>query len=141
MKRLIATVLVTALSLIATPAIAYENHYGPWERRTCHMRRNDRFNDAEVRDTIRCAARQFGVDVSTALRVADCESGFKADAWNPGGYAGVFQQSVRYWPSRQNTYDPNHGRWDIQEGVFNARSNVIVSMKMARNGWGPWSCF
>lgn len=149
MRRLIAAVLVAGLSLIATPADAtttttterYEIEYTHWQRDTCHMRRNDRFNDQEIRDTIRCAARAFGVDISDALSVAECESHYKADAWNPGGYAGVYQQSTRYWRTRQNTYDPDHGDWDIGESVFNGRANVIVSIRMvARGGWGPWSC-
>jgi hypothetical protein len=146
-KRVLATVLVTGLSLIvtpaltATPAAAYENHYTHHQIDTCHMRRNDRFNDAEVRDTIRCAARAFGVSVTKSLNVAWCESKYKTDAYNSGGYAGVYQQSIRYWPPRQNAYDPGRGRWDIRESVRNGRSNVLVSIRMVRRGgWGPWSC-
>lgn len=142
MKRLIVTVLVAALSLIATPAHAYEHHYKGNQKASCRFQRNDRWSDSEVRDVIRCAARHFGVDVSTALRVANCESGYKAYAVSSTGrYVGVFQHDISAWPGRQNWADRDN-RWNIKESPFDARANTITSMRMVRgSGWGAWSCF
>lgn len=142
MNRLIVTVLVAGLSLIATPAHAYENHYTHHQRESCRFERNDRWNDTEVRDVIRCVSRHFGVSTSTALRVANCESHYKAYAVSASGtYVGVFQHSRSEWPSRQNWAD-RHNRWNIKESAFDARANTIVAMRMVRGGgWGAWSCY
>jgi len=140
MKRLL-TVLVAGLLLIATPALAYENHYTHHQRHTCRFERNDRWNNSEVRDVIRCVGRNFGVSVSTMLRIARCESGYSAYASNGGNYLGVFQHSAQYWPSRQNWAD-RRGRWNIAESAFDARANTIVSARMMRGGgFGAWSCY
>lgn len=99
------------------------------------------FTDREVRRTIRCAVRRWPVDggAAKAIAVARCESGFETHAYNPGGYAGVFQQAVRYWDGRQHLYDVD--RWELRPSVFNGRTNVTVSVRMAhRGGWGPWGC-
>jgi len=91
----------------------------------------------QLKRLIRCAARRWDVSGGgrKALSVARCESGFDPDAYNPGGYAGVYQQATRYWPTRARTY----GFRDYS--VYNGRANVIVSVRMAhRGGWGPWSC-
>jgi len=90
-----------------------------------------------VKQLIKCAAHRWDVPGGTrkALAVAACESGFRPDAYNPAGYAGVFQQAVRYWPMRAAHYGLP-GR-----SPFNARANVIVSIRMAAAvGWGPWGC-
>ena len=97
-----------------------------WKRSTYQLKR-----------LIRCAARRWDVagGPHKALSVARCESRFDPRAYNPGGYAGVYQQAKRYWPPRATTY----GFRD--HSVYNGRANVIVSVRMAhRGGWGPWSC-
>jgi hypothetical protein len=97
-----------------------------WRRSTYQLKR-----------LIRCAARRWEVrgGPHKAVRVARCESRFDPRAYNPGGYAGVYQQSTRYWPSRATTY----GFRDYS--VYNGRANVVVSVRMAhRGGWEPWSC-
>jgi hypothetical protein len=92
-----------------------------------------------VRRIIRCAARRWDVSVTTALRVARCESGFRPDAYGNGN-AGVFQHRLAYWSGRAERY--LRDRWHLSHNVYNARGNVIVSIRMARaGGWSPWSCY
>jgi hypothetical protein len=97
-----------------------------WRRSTFQLKR-----------LIRCAARRWNVSGGPhkAIRVARCESRLDPRAYNPGGYAGVFQQATRYWPDRATVY----GFHDYS--VFNGRANIMVSIRMAhRSGWGPWAC-
>jgi hypothetical protein len=97
-----------------------------WKRSTYQLKR-----------LIRCAARRWDVagGPDKAVSVARCESRFDPEAYNSGGYAGVYQQATRYWPSRATTY----GFRDYS--VYNGRANIVVSIRMAhRSGWGPWAC-
>ena len=91
----------------------------------------------QVKLLIRCAARRWSVSggPDKALRVARCESGYNPDAYNPDGYAGVYQQAPRYWPNRADHYGfPDRS-------AFNGRANIIVSIRMAHaSGWGAWAC-
>ncbi|HEY6103338.1 MAG TPA: hypothetical protein VI007_08970 [bacterium] len=92
----------------------------------------------EVKQLIRCAAHHWGSPggANKALDVARCESGFQPDAYNPSGYAGVYQQAVRYWPDRAHKWGFPH------RSAYNGRANIIVSIRMANsaNGWRIWSC-
>jgi soluble lytic murein transglycosylase-like protein len=91
----------------------------------------------QLKRLIRCAARRWDVNggPDKAVAVARCESRFNPRAYNPGGYAGVYQQATRYWPTRATTY----GFHDYS--VYNGRANIMVSVRMAhRGGWGPWAC-
>ncbi len=91
----------------------------------------------QVKQLIRCAARRWQVPggPDKAISVARCESRLSPKAYNPGGYAGVYQQSMRYWKGRARDY--GFPDWS----VYNGRANVIVSIRMAhRYGWGPWGC-
>ena len=91
----------------------------------------------QLKRLIRCAARRWDVSggPDKAVAVARCESRLNPRAYNPGGYAGVYQQATRYWPTRATTY----GFHDYS--VYNGRANVMVSVRMAhRGGWGPWAC-
>jgi hypothetical protein len=97
----------------------------------------------EVVLTIECAVRKWPVSggVPFAVQVAACESGLRADASNDGRYLGVYQHAASYWPSRRAHFNP--GAWDkaLDVSAFNARSNVVVAIRMAHSGgWGPWSC-
>jgi hypothetical protein len=97
-----------------------------WKRSTFQLKR-----------LIRCAARRWDVSggPDKAVRVARCESHLDPHAYNSGGYAGVFQQATRYWPTRATTY----GFHDYS--VYNGRANIMVSIRMAhRGGWTPWAC-
>jgi hypothetical protein len=91
----------------------------------------------QLKRLIRCAARRWNVagGPDKAVRVARCESRLDPKAYNPRGYAGVYQQATRYWPSRATDY----GFRDYS--VYNGRANIMVSVRMAhRGGWGPWAC-
>lgn len=84
---------------------------------------------------ISCLARAYDVDVGTALSVAQCESHADPEAYNPGGYGGIFQQDVNYWPGRAAAYGHKGA------SVFDGYANAHVSIQMVRDGgWGPWAC-
>jgi hypothetical protein len=87
-----------------------------------------------VKKLIRCAAHHYGVSADMALYVAHRESRFRPTAFN--GYScakGIYQHLCRYWPTRASTYGFND--WS----AFNARANIMVTMRMVRRGgWGPW---
>jgi hypothetical protein len=92
------------------------------------------WREKPVRGMVRSLARRHGVSVSTALRVAACESRFSRRAYSPP-YAGIFQQDVRYWPQRAARFGHRGA------SPFDAYANVDVSLKMARSlGWGHWGC-
>jgi hypothetical protein len=141
-RRSFAAALMFFLIITATPAlmaadaststdtasrkVAREVCDYDWKRSTYQLKR-----------LIRCAARRWRVHggPDKAVSVARCESRFNPNAYNPGGYAGVFQQATRYWRSRATTY----GFRD--SSVYNGRANIVVSVRMAhRSGWGAWSC-
>jgi hypothetical protein len=145
---LMLTVLLTAAPLISSVAAANTGHGttsgGTTADRTTARTLPRRICDIDwkrspfqLKRLIRCAARRWDVagGPDKAVAVARCESRLNPRAYNPGGYAGVFQQATRYWPSRATNYGfPDYS-------VYNGRANVMVSVRMAhRGGWGPWSC-
>ncbi len=89
-----------------------------------------------VKQLIRCAAHFYAVPggASYALYIANRESHFFPRAYNAySGASGIYQHLRRYWPGRATTFG-FHG-WS----AFNARANVIVTMRMVkRYGWSPW---
>jgi hypothetical protein len=90
-----------------------------------------------IRLLIKCAARQWDSPGTPrrAVAVARCESDLRPNAYNPNGYAGLFQQATRYWPDRAAYWgQPNRS-------VFNGRANVIVSIRMAADAgtWRAWA--
>ncbi len=90
----------------------------------------------QVKQLIRCAAHHFGVPggVTKALYIAQRESRFRPRAYNSySGALGIYQHLSRYWPGRAYTY--GFKGWS----GFNARANIIVTMRMvSRMGWSPW---
>jgi hypothetical protein len=91
---------------------------------------------AFVASLIRCAARHWHVPggPTKALSIAWRESHFVATAYNPSGAEGIYQHMRQYWPMRARVFGfPNRS-------AFNARANVIVTMRMVRaiGGWAPW---
>jgi hypothetical protein len=127
--------LLTAAPLISAGASTTDDTARMVSRRICDY--DWKRSTYQLKRLIRCAARRWEVNggPDKAVSVARCESRFDPDAYNPGGYAGVYQQATRYWPSRATTY----GFRDYS--VYNGRANVMVSVRMAhRGGWGPWSC-
>lgn len=90
----------------------------------------------QIKQLIRCAAEHWNVPggESMALAVADRESHFRPNAYNPSGCAGIYQHMLKYWPGRAAAY--GFPGWS----AFNARANIIVTMRMVvQDGWGPWS--
>jgi hypothetical protein len=146
-RRTLAAALMLVLFLtvapLTTPAGAIGSGPDPQtgtgarrvSRRICDV--EWRRSTYQLKRLIRCAARRWRVagGPDKAVRVARCESRFNARAYNPGGYAGVYQQATRYWRRRARTY----GFRD--SSVYNGRANVMVSVRMAhRAGWDAWSC-
>jgi hypothetical protein len=87
-----------------------------------------------VRGMVRSLARRHQVSVTTAMRVAACESRFNPRAYSHP-YAGVYQQDVRFWGRRARRFG-HPGK-----SPFDPYANVDVSLKMARAmGWGHWGC-
>jgi hypothetical protein len=136
-RRLVAAALLLTLVLAAAPSLmtADARPRTTVSRRLCAF--DWRRSEYQLKKMIRCAARRWPVagGPRKALSVARCESRFNHRAYNPSGYAGVYQQATHYWPGRSDAY----GFHDYS--VFNGRANVMVSVRMAhRGGWSPWSC-
>jgi hypothetical protein len=138
---LMLTLLLTAAPLIsAARASSGDSTSNGTTARTLSRRICDiewKRSTFQLKRLIRCAARRWDVSggPDKAVRVARCESHLDPHAYNSGGYAGVYQQATRYWPTRATTY----GFHDYS--VYNGRANIMVSIRMAhRGGWGPWAC-
>jgi hypothetical protein len=128
---LICMTLLVTLVLTAAPAAARDDAY-----RDGFCSIDWRQGRRQIKRLIRCAQRRWHVPggASKAICIARRESGLKPRAYNRAGYAGLFQQSTRYWPRRARSY--GFPDWS----AFNGRANTIVSIRMAhRGGWGPWS--
>jgi hypothetical protein len=92
--------------------------------------------------TIRCFAREFGVDPDYAVAIASRESGLNERAWNrTTDCRGLFQHLGRYWLPRVATYSRLLDRYAVKStSAFNPRANSLVAMAMVRaGGWGPWT--
>lgn len=89
---------------------------------------------------IRAAFTHMGIAWrgSEAVGVAICESGLNPSVRGGGGgnYAGLFQQSLTYWPGRAATYGMA-GR-----SPYDPWANAVVSAGMVRDtgGWSHWAC-
>ena len=128
---------LTGASLVALapalPAPATEAHEVPpwvcdydWQEGRWH-----------IKQLIRCAANRWDTPggPAKALAVARCESGLSPRAYNPNGYAGLFQHATRYWPGRADAYGVP------DRSVFNGRASIIVSVRMAKalRSWNAWA--
>lgn len=129
---------VVALFLTVPQAQA---HQLPSVAHHCRVSDGNGWSNKDVAQGIRCAASKWHVPggTSKALSVARCESGL--DEHNSyAGHDGVYQHDRRYWASRFRHLNPHHG-WKLVSSVWNARTNIVISMRMAHNtGWGAWSC-
>jgi hypothetical protein len=132
-RALVAALTGASLVAFASPATATEAQEVPF--RVCNYEWQE--GPWHVRKLIRCAANHWDSPggPAKAIEVARCESGLRPGAYNPNGYAGLFQQSTRYWPGRADSYgQPNRS-------VFNGRANIIVSVRMAKalRSWSAWA--
>jgi len=139
-RRIIVAAVATPALLAIVPGTARATYPEP-NARTLSTKICDydwKASKREVKQLIRCAARHWGSPggANKALDVARCESGFQTDAYNPSGYAGVYQQALRYWPGRAD-------KWGFPDrSAYNGRANIIVSVRMANSadGWHIWGC-
>ena len=132
--RALGVALMTATLAMAGPAtIASAADEVP--RRICDY--DWREGTWHIKQLIKCAAGHWNSPGTPlkAIQVAHCESELEPKAYNPNGYAGLFQQATRYWPDRADHW----GQPD--RSVFNGRANVIVSIRMAAsmNSWSDWA--
>jgi hypothetical protein len=89
-----------------------------------------------IKRIIRCAVAHYPVQggARKALYIAWRESRFNPYVSN-GQFKGIYQQGTTWWPSRYRTYGFSY----LRNRIHNARTNVIVSIRMAHaHGWGPW---
>jgi hypothetical protein len=100
--------------------------------------RNGGYHPWQVKRIIKCAVAHYPVPggASKALYIARRESRFDPYAVNPNGrFKGIYQQGTSWWNDRYHTY----GFQYLRPQILNARTNIIVSIRMAhRHGWGPW---
>ena len=133
-RAFVATLILTAmLTVLPMPrSVAVTGHLSRTAKKVCRIDWRD--GRPEVKHLIRCAARRYGVSVDRAISIARRESRFHPRAYNSGSCAkGIYQHLCRYWPKRASTY--GFDDWS----AFNARANIIVTMRMVRRyGWAPW---
>ncbi len=133
-RRALGAALIGAALVPVAPA-AMANAAAEVPHRVCAY--DWREGTWHIKQLIRCAARRWDAPGSPdqAVAVARCESGLRPRAYNPNGYAGLYQQSTRYWPPRANQF----GQPD--RSVYNARANIIVSVRMAAgsDSWSAWA--
>ena len=96
------------------------------------------FTDWEVKQTIRCVTKKYGLNTSQALMIASHESGFNEWARNTSsGACGIFQHIPTYWSGRIAAAERS---WPTQrkfsESCFNARSNIYAAAKLAKSSGG-----
>ena len=142
MRRIMCGLLVTGL-LVVPASLAHAEGKGPcsgWFSNITHTMPMEKVVDHTKR-TIACAVEKFGlgnVSLSTALAIADRESNFDPEAYNPSGCAGVYQQMVSYWPGRVAAWWDKDWFWRTPS-AFNMRANVVVSIRMmAHGGMSNW---
>ena len=116
----------------STPASASGICEYPW------WKSNGGYSVYQVKRIITCAVTHYPVTggAHKALYIARRESRFNPYAVNPNGrFKGIYQQGTTWWQSRYNTYGFSY----LRDRILNARTNIIVSIRMAhRHGWGPW---
>lgn len=155
MKRLIAVLVVTGISFLGPQATAGHPHPALNHRAKVECRYNQGANNVtnrEVQRTIRCAVHKWHVagGASKALSVARCESGFNeharyASGCGGSGCGGVYQQHLGYWPGRVRSHRGLIRRFNLHtpgrnQGVYNYRTNVLISIRMASHSWRGWAC-
>ena len=145
MRRFLAFLLLGVLFLQATPLTA-NAHDHSWRWGKCRFQYKDgkkNWSPTEVKLTIKCAEHKFPSSLTTALYIAERESGFRQFAKNPYSSAsGVYQFIDSTWSSlRYNHLSKFARRWKLHTSVWDARANVMIAVKWAaRSGWCPTWC-
>lgn len=140
--KVLRLALATSTILACAPALSAQAAEVRDPSQYCRTSEGNGWSVKDVKQAIRCAASKWRVDggARKAIAVARCESGFRPHARN-ACCSGVFQEHRAYWRGRFRVYNPRHG-YKLSPSVYNARSNVIISIRFARRvGWSPtWSC-
>lgn len=79
-------------------------------------------------------AAEYGVDSAMMKKIAQCESGMRAEAVN-GPYAGIYQFLASTWSSNRAAMGEDTSpalRYNLEEAVKTA------AFKMSRDGFGAW---
>ena len=137
--------IACAIALLAPLSASAGEVVGPARTPSCRYRYLDdrvQFSAWEVQRTIRCAVHRWDVPggVGLALCIAERESHFAWFADNPTSSAsGVYQFVAGTWAGATSHYS-RFMRWqEIGRSVWNARSNVLIAIRIAHDsGWGPW---
>ena len=135
-RTLVAASLLTAVLMsfpTATTAGAMVQRDTNVSTRICPI--DWRQSTWHLKQLIKCAASHHGVSREKALYVAWRESRYRPSAYNPHGpAAGIYQHLLKYWPERAEDF--GFEDWS----PYNARANIIVTMRMVRRyGWSPWT--
>jgi len=87
-----------------------------------------------VADAIVAAASEYGVSADIMIRIAQCESGLRAEAVN-GPFAGIYQFISGTWVSNRNAMglDP-----DLNLRYNPTEAAKTAAFKMSRDGYGAW---
>ena len=138
MKRILTLSLALGFALTLTPAHAGITTWRDTECRYQYLDGHRGWSTWEVKKTIECSTRRWGVSTDTALYIADRESNFEQNATNSySGACGVYQHIPRYFPGRLDAVPDWFGPFG--GSCYNARDNVLAAIWMARNGWSAWS--
>lgn len=80
------------------------------------------------------AAQRHGVDPVLVGRIGACESGGRADAYNPSGASGFGQHLAVYWPGRAAAAGfPGASPFDLAANI------EVTAWYLARAGTSPWN--
>lgn len=80
------------------------------------------------------ASLRHGVDPVLVGRIGACESGGRADAYNPSGASGFGQHLAAYWPARAaGAGFPGASPFDLWTNI------EVTAWYLARAGTTPWN--
>lgn len=144
MRKVIGLAIIVSFLLTGTAHAGLKWHGKNWTQ--CRVNKGGpAFSDKDVKRTIRCAVDHFAPTGGTpqALQIAQRESGLNEYAVSYTGCCkGIYQQHASYWSGRVADYNRKVKHWKrVDTNIFNARSNIMVSVRMAsRLGWCPHWC-
>lgn len=131
---LLLTALLLIVPAVSATAASRDARYSWVPPKVCPV--DWREGPWHVKKLIRCAAEHWHTPggAAMALYIADRESHFNPRAHNSySGAMGIYQHLSRYWDGRAFAYGFKG------YSAYNARANIIVTMRMVkRYGWSPW---